>query len=375
MGRAPRTVTWDIPELTTVKHKILRGYLESWLPDVLQRHERIYMIDGFCGPGEYTGGEPGSPLIALDVIHRNIAADPELLRKIRLVCIDEDEHRCNYLYDLLQRRRCGLPALAGFEPVIEWGACVRKLKIWLTSLEKWYSVLPPMFVSLDPFGFSDIPMALISCIMQHPHSEILLSFMYEPLNRFLTHPKESIQLHVTNLLGTEQWRTIDLHKERERQICQIYRRQLCTVGNASYVCMFRLKHKRNGASYFLVFCTHRRESIERMKDVFWQIDPIFGSTYSAYKPKKDAGKQVLMPSEPDYTKLTKQLLSTFQGSTTTLQALEEYILMETAYHKTEYREHVLRRLECSSRVAVTSLNPDRKPGEYMETDLIHFMQA
>jgi hypothetical protein len=134
MSHAPRTTIWDIPELTSIKHRILRGYLERWLPDVLQKHERIYLLDGFCGPGEYTGGEIGSPPIAIDVLHRCTSADPELQRKIRLVFIDEDYRRCDYLYDLLEERKRCQPAIANLSYCIERGHCIRKLDTRLTGL-------------------------------------------------------------------------------------------------------------------------------------------------------------------------------------------------------------------------------------------------
>lgn len=200
--RAPRTITWKRPELTTIKHCILRGYLEQWLPEVLQRCQSAYIVDGFCGPGNYTGGEPGSPLIAIDVLHRCISADPELLHKAKLVFIDEDDRRCNYLYDLIERKKRYQPALANLIPRIECGPCVRKLDRCLTRLEKWYALLPPMFVLLDPFGFSDIPMSIIGRVMKHPQSEVLITFMYEETNRFLSFPDESMQCHLTDLFGT-----------------------------------------------------------------------------------------------------------------------------------------------------------------------------
>ena len=48
-----------------MKHLILQGYLEAWYPK-LKFARRLVFIDGFAGPGEYLGGEKGSPLIALD---------------------------------------------------------------------------------------------------------------------------------------------------------------------------------------------------------------------------------------------------------------------------------------------------------------------
>jgi hypothetical protein len=140
-----------------------------------------------------------------------------------------------------------------------------------------------------------------------------------------------------------------------------------------YVCMFRLKNRRNLTDYFLVFATHRRESIEMIKDVFWEVDPICGYTYSLYEQARRNKQPRLFPSEPDYGILTKQLLAHFCGTSITLCAIEEYILAATPFRRAGWREHVLKRLKLTSRISITSANPDRRPGEYTETDCIHFL--
>ncbi|GHO96558.1 hypothetical protein KSF_066060 [Reticulibacter mediterranei] len=372
MGRVPRTTIWNIPELTSIKHRILRGYLERWFPDVLQQHERIYLLDGFSGPGEYTKGELGSPLIAVDVLH-HCRTYSEQQRQTTFVFIEEKQTRCNYLRGLLEGRIPSQSDTMHFEYSIECGEFVRTLSTWIEALEKAQSSFPPLFAFLDPFGFSDIPMSTIGRIMQHQHGEILLTFMYEPINRFLSHPNKLIQRHLTTVFGSEQWISIDLNGDREQQICDLYRTQLCTLGKASYVCMFRLKHRKNATDYFLIFCTHNLKSIEKMKEIFWQIDPVCGYTYSVQKQGKD-NRQLFLPLlEPDYSVLTEQLVSHFGGSTISMCTLEEYILAETAFPRRGYREHALCPLECASRISVISPNPARKQGEYGATDLICFI--
>ena len=62
----PKDTIWPIEPHTSAKHQILRKYLDAWLPILGTYNKRIVYIDGFSGPGEYTGGEPGSPIIALE---------------------------------------------------------------------------------------------------------------------------------------------------------------------------------------------------------------------------------------------------------------------------------------------------------------------
>ena len=68
---------------TAVKHLLLKRYLDRWFPILGKYHRRINYIDGFAGPGKYDGGEPGSPLLAIDaakyhVEHGNLAPDVDI---------------------------------------------------------------------------------------------------------------------------------------------------------------------------------------------------------------------------------------------------------------------------------------------------------
>src|ERR1700693_6137138 len=57
----PRTTLWEIQPHTRAKHRILKSYLDAWLPIMARYNGRILFIDGFAGPGRYSGGERGSP--------------------------------------------------------------------------------------------------------------------------------------------------------------------------------------------------------------------------------------------------------------------------------------------------------------------------
>ena len=61
----PKTPLWPLEPHTRGKHLVLKSYLDAWFPIMGSWNGRILFIDGFAGPGEYEGGEEGSPLIAL----------------------------------------------------------------------------------------------------------------------------------------------------------------------------------------------------------------------------------------------------------------------------------------------------------------------
>ena len=84
---------------TAAKHQILRKYLGAWFPK-LAWTGRVVFIDGFAGPGEYSGGEPGSPLIALDVAskHKGDLSKCDMI----FIFVEKDEARFAHLSALLE---------------------------------------------------------------------------------------------------------------------------------------------------------------------------------------------------------------------------------------------------------------------------------
>jgi three-Cys-motif partner protein len=82
-----RETIWSLQPHTGAKHFIFRRHLEAWFPK-LSWTGHVQVIDGFAGPGEYTGGEPGSPLIALNVArtHRSDLSNCQ----IDFVFVEED---------------------------------------------------------------------------------------------------------------------------------------------------------------------------------------------------------------------------------------------------------------------------------------------
>ena len=61
---------WEAEPHTLAKHAILKKYLDAWaviFSRTLNVTELLF-YDGFAGPGEYAGGELGSPIVALNAL-------------------------------------------------------------------------------------------------------------------------------------------------------------------------------------------------------------------------------------------------------------------------------------------------------------------
>ena len=92
---APRRTRWQLEPHTRAKHEILRRYLQAWMVILSQgRFREILYIDGFAGPGEYIGGEVGSPIIALDTA---LAYKPPLQANVHFLFVDKEPDRADHL--------------------------------------------------------------------------------------------------------------------------------------------------------------------------------------------------------------------------------------------------------------------------------------
>jgi three-Cys-motif partner protein len=100
----PRTTRWPIEPHTQAKHLILARYLKAWLPIMASFNGRIVYIDAFAGPGRYSKGEEGSPLIALKALLGNSMFDSARRRcNVVFFFIEEDQQRANALEEELSQ--------------------------------------------------------------------------------------------------------------------------------------------------------------------------------------------------------------------------------------------------------------------------------
>jgi three-Cys-motif partner protein len=163
----PRDTVWPLDDHTRGKHAVLREYLNAWLPILGRTNGRVVFIDGFAGPGEYTGGEMGSPLIAMDAFHTHVAR--ERMRDVRFLFIEERPDRADHLRGLLERQY--LPS-GEQRWAVECGECAPTINRLLDDLDVDGDKLAPSLVMLDPFGPRGIPMSLVRRVMGYRATEV-----------------------------------------------------------------------------------------------------------------------------------------------------------------------------------------------------------
>ena len=207
-------VIWELEPHTRAKHEILRYYLGAWFPILASVHSRVLYVDGFAGPGEYIGGEDGSPVIAL-----NVAKDHQLQSRFKnelvFLFIELDGRRAIHL----EKKINSMTLPSNFRVGVERMSFENSINARLADIKERGQRLAPSFFFIDPFGPAGFPMSLMKSISEQPRSEVLINFNYQSLNQRCLQD-ESKYAMVDSLFGNGECAPSFIHSraEREREV-------------------------------------------------------------------------------------------------------------------------------------------------------------
>ena len=248
--------SWGLAAHTAAKLEILGAYLRAWFPIISrsQTFDRIIYIDGFAGPGRYKQGEDGSPIVAL---------------KAALGALNGPIQKPFEFHFVERKRRVAAALKANIEHLKQHRIVPPNFEIHVHERQTFAQAYEqhirghlqaharaPAFALVDPFGWTGIPMAILSELMKRPSTEILVNFMFEEINRFINHPKQGQNFDA--LFACPEWRrAYDLGAvTRKKFIHDLYRDQLRRAAGARYVRSFEMRNERNVSDYFLYFSSN-----------------------------------------------------------------------------------------------------------------------
>lgn len=315
----PQETRWPIDDHTRAKHAILRAYLNAWFPILGSRYPTVVYVDGFCGPGRYTGGERGSPLVALDAA---LTQKRPLAGTAVFLFTDEREDRVRHLRSELAL----LKVPANFRIDAEHGRFDEVFSPILDKLRREGQELAPTFAFLDPFGFGGLPFALVAQILANRHCEVFITFMVNAVQRFLTHPAEEIRAEIQSLFGTEEAFEIARRGgERTEQLRALYQRQL--RGSARFVRSFEIRDTPGRVLYYLFFASNDPLGHEKMKEAMWRADP---EGRFQFVDNTDPSQLVLLREDP-IQPLAPLIRATFGGKQVHAGEVLEWSMNETVF--------------------------------------------
>lgn len=367
------SVIWKMDPHTEAKHAILKKYLQAWLPILSSKNPRIVYIDGFAGPGEYEGGKDGSPIIAIKaVMYHKLKS--KMTSEFKFLFVEERQDRCEHLKQALSKLQ--IPSGLKVEYSVECGKFDEVVGGLLDRFDKENAKLAPTFIFIDPFGFSGVPFNLIKRIMANPHCEVLITFMYEEIVRFMSLARN--EKHLDGLFGTNKWRAINANKnltsdERLLEFRNLYQSQLAKEAGTKFVRSFMMVNQNNKPDYFLFFGTNHPLGLEKMKEAMWRIDK--GGSFQFSDATYDPKQAVLFEPTPDYVRLKKDIVAEYKGKKVKIEDLEVFVIAKTAFIKSHLRKNVLDRMEAANppEIKVGNINEKRRKGTYPEGTVIVFL--
>jgi len=349
----PSGTLWPLEPHTNGKHLVLRNYLNAWFPILSKYNKRILFIDGFAGPGQYEGGEVGSPLIALNSFceHR---ARTRINSEVVFVFIEKDTRRVNHLSGMIDPMRPNLPKNCVIQVInSKFDGHINEI---MDILDEQVRTLAPSFVMVDPFGVSETPMEVISRILMNEKSEVYISFMYDYINRFRNNPE--LEPHLDELFGCSDWRdgrTIEDGNERKQFYYNLYDRQLREAG-AEFVINFEL-YEGNRLVYSIFFGTKHILGCDRMKQSIWKVAPFGDFSFRSVRTYQ----LTLGLEEPDFEPLKDSIINKFREQDwIRIEEIHEYVSSDaTDYHSGQYKQ-VLKELEQNEQIEVDKNTRKRK---------------
>lgn len=357
---APNTTIWDIEPRSLAKHEILRRYLQAWFPILASRNERLLYIDGFAGPGRYSKGEEGSPVIALGAARAQFArvASSELL----FVFAEADAARAAHLNDV------EIPALKlppHFRTTVHQRSFEEVLQDSLDSLDAAGLARIPTFAFVDPFGIKGLPFTLLGRLLARPSSEVFVTFMGYTIQRFV----EELPARVNELIGIPD--AADQIAAAPDRIAAARRLYAASLGRtARFVHFFSMYSGNETSIYDLFFATNHPLGFLRMKEAMWAVD---GSGAFSFSEGKDPTQLSMLSPTPGID-LAKVLRREFSGRRVLSSLVRQFVTEDTIYvppHLTE----ALRSLEAQGTLHVDAVKQDgkrRKPGTFPPTSILTF---
>ena len=256
---------------------------------------------------------------------------------------------------------------------IKWSVVNGRFDEHLTKtfklIDSQKQTLAPTFVFVDPFGISHTPFKTISNVLKNRQCEVLVNFMYEEVNRFLSFDKLSDSYD--ELFGTTEWRKVTKlsdPSQRRRAIHDIYLNQLKTA--AKYVHSFEMLNKGNSTDYFLFFATNGLKGLEKMKEAMWKVDDTGSFQFSDHADAR--GLMSLFSADPNLAPLRESILRTFKGRQISIDDLSDWVISETEFLPKHLKGPILAPMEKAGELSVVNASPKRRKGTFSDGTILKF---
>ena len=225
-------------------------------------HRILRYIDGFAGPGQYQGGDLGSPILALETVrgHRAFEQFSRQGNTMEFIFVERNSD----FYESLKRKVDDGHWPSSFNIDVQSGEFDKALTQLLDDASRTEGRMPPTLLFVDPFGPAGFPMELFKRLSSFDHVDVLINLNHsEFVQWILPDPRK----HVTadRLYGGPRWRpALPMHgRDRDQFLIDEYKYALRDIGWLAT--SFEMVNKQNQTAYHLVFGTGSPKGLEAIK--------------------------------------------------------------------------------------------------------------
>ncbi|MFB6225528.1 MAG: three-Cys-motif partner protein TcmP [Candidatus Paceibacteria bacterium] len=371
---------WVYRPHTEVKHEILEKYLHPWVNKLTTYNEesgdqnKVRVIDCFAGRASYTDIEgtspremehistpaevPGSPQIILD----RLTSRSGQYDSAECILIERNKNNYNKLNSTIEKTE-------GYSEKISIEYYNNDFKEIILDIVNTDGQDCPTLFFIDPFGFSDLEYDIITEIGSTGQFELLITFMYRDMNRFLNNYEH--QKAMNRVFGEQKWKgEIESYSADNWVPLVEYYSDRIKEGGPERTFEYKITEpESNQTIYYLVFGSNHPNGIRTMRRVMKHCGTGNSFAYAPKDPKYDPNQQKLGTG----TDSTKQFLKErFSEYIITFNKLVKISIEERKYKpetESEYREAV-HELEDSGEVDVIRITS--KNNGIKGSDLVDF---
>ncbi|HVZ81325.1 MAG TPA: three-Cys-motif partner protein TcmP [bacterium] len=259
---------WPCEKHTEAKHLILKSYIGAWVSILPNKFSKALFVDGFSGPGEYEGGEPGSPLIAIAEVG-NALKNTTKNFSLQMYFVDARNDRIENLKQKISSAQSD-SKIKIHEPIC--GRFEDELPGIITNFKN--GILGsqfPMLIFIDPFGVKGYPLELIRKILSNRSAEVFLLLDVDGINRNLSNAPlmkevfgDGCEKIIEEILreGDTQTRYKMIRKLHEKVAGRL----------SQFYLPFRMLETSKKVFHDMVFLTNNQLGFLKMKEAMWRAD-------------------------------------------------------------------------------------------------------
>lgn len=293
---------YHLKEVSKAKHIILEKYFPAWAKILGSKHQKLFYVDCFAGPGKYSSGEEGSPLIIARKANELVKSGKSL--KFDLIFVEKDKKNAQELKKQLKPYESENIRIRVFN---------EDSHNFVPELLEYIPEDIPAFFFVDPYGHP-LSIHVINKILSMSRKEILLNLMWYAINMHLNNPE--VEQAITNMFGKDSWKHQDFMKQegetRENNFVKYFISQINVPFNFKFRIRFspedKVPGRENRTKYYLIHFANHPRAILLMKEIMWQLGDEEGTfDYSA------SHQGVLFSRTPTVMELEEYFIKNYSG--------------------------------------------------------------